>query len=83
MEGTSQPLFPMAIKKSNYRKCLGNNIKKKRHHLGWTQGDLAGRCGLYRSYLSHIESGTANPTLMVLVRIAAELDEDICALFCD
>lgn len=71
----------MANETPNYRKCLGNNIKKKRHLLGWTQGDLAGRCGLYRSYLSRIEGGTANPTLTVLVRIAAELEEDICALF--
>lgn len=71
----------MANEQTNYRKCLGNNIKKKRHQLGWTQQDLAARCGLFRSYLSRIESGTANPTLTVLVRLAAELDEDICALF--
>ena len=66
---------------SNYRKILGKNIKICRRRLGWTQERLAESCGLYRSYLSRVEGGTANPTLTVLFRIAAELDEDICSLF--
>lgn len=66
---------------STYRKILGKNIKKARHRLGLTQGQLAQRCDLYRSYLSRIEGGTANPTLTVLVRLATELHTDICALF--
>ncbi|MFY8044694.1 MAG: helix-turn-helix domain-containing protein, partial [Rhodoferax sp.] len=32
-----------------------------------TQEVLAERCGIFRTYLSRIESGVANPTLVVLV----------------
>jgi transcriptional regulator with XRE-family HTH domain len=39
-----------------------------------TQDLLADRCGIYRTYLSRIEMGQANPTLLVLVALANSLD---------
>jgi transcriptional regulator with XRE-family HTH domain len=39
-----------------------------------TQDLLAERCGIYRTYLSRIEMGQANPTLLVLVALAHSLD---------
>jgi transcriptional regulator with XRE-family HTH domain len=39
-----------------------------------TQDLLAERCGIYRTYLSRIEMGLANPTLLVLVALAHSLD---------
>jgi transcriptional regulator with XRE-family HTH domain len=38
-----------------------------------TQEDLAEKCGIYRTYLSRIESGNANLTLVVLVALANSL----------
>jgi transcriptional regulator with XRE-family HTH domain len=34
---------------------------------------LASRCGIFRTYLSRIESGAANPSLGVLVTLADAL----------
>lgn len=39
-----------------------------------TQDLLAERCGIFRTYLSRIELGLANPTLLVLVALANSLN---------
>lgn len=38
-----------------------------------TQEELAEKCGIFRTYLSRIESGNANLTLVVLVALAISL----------
>lgn len=38
-----------------------------------SQEVLSERCGIFRTYLSRIESGAANPTLLVLVALADSL----------
>lgn len=45
------------------------------------QEDLADRCGLYRTYLSRIENGTANPTLTMIQALADSLAVPITSLF--
>lgn len=60
---------------------VGRNIKKFRRSSRLSQEDLAKRCGIYRTYLSRIEAGTANPTLTVLFALATSLNVDICDLF--
>lgn len=45
------------------------------------QEDLADRCGLYRTYLSRIENGTANPTLTMIQALADSLGVPITSLF--
>jgi transcriptional regulator with XRE-family HTH domain len=50
-------------------------MKALREVQGMTLTELAESCGLSKGYLSTIESGAgANPTLDVLVKIAAALD---------
>jgi transcriptional regulator with XRE-family HTH domain len=39
-----------------------------------SQEVLSERCGIFRTYLSRIESGSANPTLVVLVALAHSLN---------
>ena len=46
-----------------------------------TQEELADRCGMFRTYMSRIESGLANPTLTMLHALAKGLDVDIQELF--
>jgi transcriptional regulator with XRE-family HTH domain len=41
---------------------------------GATQDEVAERCGIYRTYLSRIEHGTANPSIRVLVALATTLN---------
>lgn len=49
-------------------------IKQLRARRGVTQEELADRCGLFRTYMSRIESGLANPTLTVLLDLARGLE---------
>jgi DNA-binding XRE family transcriptional regulator len=58
----------------SFKKSVGWNIKKFRLGLNVSQDDLSARCGIYRTYLSRIEGGRANPSLLVLVALAATLD---------
>jgi transcriptional regulator with XRE-family HTH domain len=51
-------------------KRLGAHIRELRTAKSWTQEDLAGECGLDRSYVSGLEVGRRNPTYLNLLRIA-------------
>ncbi|MGH6637344.1 MAG: helix-turn-helix domain-containing protein [Polaromonas sp.] len=62
------------------RKALGLRIKQLRADYPLTQEELADRCGLFRTYMSRIESGLANPTLTVLHALAKGLEVDIGVL---
>lgn len=56
-----------------YRKKLGVKVRTVREKLGWSQETLAERTGLHRTYISGIERGARNPTLSVLLKLAAGL----------
>jgi DNA-binding XRE family transcriptional regulator len=71
----------MANTYQDFRKIVGNNVRYLRRKSNLTQDRLAERCGLYRTYLSRIEAGRANPTLLMLVALAISLQVDICDLF--
>lgn len=58
-------------------KTVGKQVRKHRRLAGMTQSVLAERCGIYRTYLSRIEQGGANPTLSVLIAIATNLEIDV------
>jgi transcriptional regulator with XRE-family HTH domain len=57
----------------NYKEAVGARIKSLRLQADLSQETLSDRCGIYRTYLSRIESGSANPTLVVLVALAHSL----------
>lgn len=65
----------------NYALVVGNRARALRHKAGLSQEELSERCGIFRTYLSRIEAGKANPTLAVLVALANTLGVDICDLF--
>jgi len=56
---------------------IGRQLKKHRQRVGITQDVLADRCGIYRTYLSRIENGTANPTILVVDALASALQLEI------
>lgn len=58
----------------NFKNIVGNHVRELRLSGNLTQDLLADRCGIYRTYLSRIEMGHANPTLLVLVALANCLD---------
>jgi transcriptional regulator with XRE-family HTH domain len=59
------------------RAALGRRVKELRGLQGITQEELADRCGLFRTYMSRIESGRASPTLTMLHQIAAAFGVDV------
>ena len=52
---------------------LGQNLKQLRDVRGYTQAQLASLSGVPRPTVATLESGSANPTLAVLMKIAAAL----------
>jgi len=55
------------------RRQLGRNVKKLRLEKGWSQEDLAFESGLHRTYISGIERGARNPTIVVVEKMAKTL----------
>jgi transcriptional regulator with XRE-family HTH domain len=59
---------------------LGSRIRKLRRWQGLTLDQLAGVCGVTKSYLSKIESGTSVPPVATLMRIAHQLKVSVGTL---
>ena len=55
------------------RQRVGLNLKKFRLGRGLSQEALAFECGLHRTYISGVERGVRNPTVLVLEQIATAL----------
>lgn len=56
------------------RKQVGQNVRRIRKEAGWSQEDLALESGLHRTYISGIERGVRNPTVLILEQIAETLE---------
>ena len=52
------------------RRRLGLNLKKLREEQGFSQESFADHCGLHRTYISGIERGVRNPTVLIIDKIA-------------
>jgi transcriptional regulator with XRE-family HTH domain len=59
---------------------LGRTIRSERKKQGLSQEELALRAHLNRTYLSHVERGTAKVGLLAVLRIARALDIPITTL---
>ena len=55
------------------RRRLGQNLKKLREEQGYSQESFADHCGLHRTYISGIERGVRNPTVVIVDKIAKAL----------
>lgn len=55
------------------RRQVGNNVKRLREGKHLSQEELAFEAGLHRTYISGVERGVRNPTVMVLAKIARAL----------
>lgn len=52
---------------------FGKNLRKERLKKGLLQGDIARILGVHRTYISGLERGARNPSLMTVQRIARAL----------
>jgi len=63
--------------------ALGLKIRKLRKERNISQQSLVLRTDVNKSYIYLLETGSANPTLLVLVKLAYALDVDIAELLTD
>ena len=59
---------------------LSQSIKKQREILGLSQEKLADRCGFDRTYISMLERGKRNPSLLNLLKLAKGLETSVSKL---
>lgn len=59
------------------RGFVGNNIRRIREDKKISQEQLAFRSDVHRTYISQVERGETNITVLTLQRIATALDIDI------
>lgn len=56
------------------REQVGANLRRIRRESGFSQEALAFECGLHRTYVSGVERGIRNPTVVILDKIATALN---------
>ena len=67
--------------KADIRERFGFAVKDRREALGLTQEEFAERAGIHRTYLSDIERGTRNVSLVNIERVALGLSMKVSELF--
>jgi len=67
--------------RADIRERFGFAVKDRREALGLTQEEFAERAGIHRTYLSDIERGTRNVSLINIERVALALSMKISELF--
>jgi transcriptional regulator with XRE-family HTH domain len=60
---------------------LGAAIRRERSVLKISQGELAARAGLHRTYVSDVERGTRNPSVDSIEKLALALHVSVAKLF--
>lgn len=55
------------------RQLVGRNVRVYRERLGISQEELAFRAELHRTYVSGVERGVRNPTVVIIGRLAKAL----------
>lgn len=62
------------------RRLVGSNVKALRLAKGWTQEEFAVLSGFTQQYISGLESGHRNPTILSLFELAQALQTTPVAL---
>jgi transcriptional regulator with XRE-family HTH domain len=65
------------VTEADLSRRIAQNLKLLRNGRGLTQGQMAKLAGLPRATWTNLESGAANPTVVVLYRVAAALQVSI------
>jgi transcriptional regulator with XRE-family HTH domain len=55
------------------RKLVGRNVRRLREERGLSQEELSFEAELHRTYISGVERGVRNPTVLVLGELARAL----------
>ena len=65
------------------RKRLGLNLKRLRAKQGWSQERFAFEAGVHRTYISDLERGARNPSILLLEKLAVPLKVTASDLIAD
>jgi len=65
------------IRELRKRNWIAAHIRERRYELDLTQKEVADQAGTSHSFISKVESGDHMPTIPVLKRILAVLDEEL------
>jgi transcriptional regulator with XRE-family HTH domain len=60
-------------RKTAVLEIFGARVRERRRVLGYSQEELGFRAGFDRTYISGIEQGKRNPSLLAIVTLAAGL----------
>ena len=63
----------MKMRRMKAQSEFGDAVRRLRHTMAMSQEDLAEAAGLDRTYVSSLERGRRNPTLLTIMRVAAAL----------
>lgn len=63
------------------RRIVADNVQRLRMARGLSQAELAARMGVDRAYVSGLEQGTRNPTIITLWHVAQALDVKMRSFF--
>ncbi|WP_066773778.1 helix-turn-helix domain-containing protein [Croceicoccus mobilis] len=55
------------------RQLVGSNFARLRRQMGFTQEEIAARSGFSQQYISSLERGQRNPTIITLYELAQAL----------
>jgi transcriptional regulator with XRE-family HTH domain len=61
------------VPRMDMRRLVGENVRALRLENGWTQEQFAERSGFSQQYISGLESGRRNPTIVSLFELAQAL----------
>ena len=59
---------------------FGRAVRRRREAVGLSQEAMAFEAGVHRTFVSLIERGLGNPSLTVMVRLAAALECSLASL---
>lgn len=67
----------VAIRKLRKKNWIAAHVRERRYELDLTQQEVAERAGTSHSFISKLEGGEHIPTIPVLKRVLAVLDEEL------
>lgn len=59
---------------------MGANLQRLRREKGFSQEELAHAANVHQTYVSDLEHGKRNPSIVILDRLAKALDADLVDL---
>ena len=69
------------MERNQFLVSLGSRLRRIRKQKGLTQQSLSDLCDIEKAYLSRIESGITNPTVLTLLKMSKTLNIEINDFF--